>query len=339
MYTERFNPCLLANYRDTFQSTDLDETRSYIGSIIKPHNLKVLGRRQSLDVKVGRTCLGPMSFIYIHHGAEVTVSPGELETVFLLQVPINGQGTVRMGKSVRDFSGRMAYIVSPIYDLEMQYSRTCDHFIFTAEKARLELFLEQQLQRPLDKPLEFKPWVELSQQRNRELVELIMHIGRQLHRPTASLQHAILQPQVESLLLSAMLINLEHNYYAELTTELATPKPYYIKKAQAYIVEHAEHNLTPWDVAQASCISLRSLYAGFKTYLHCTPMEYIRNTKLTKIRAELERHDAPAISIAAVTSKYGISHFGHFAASYRRMFGELPRDTLRGRQPHSTRSL
>src|SRR5690606_14512792 len=157
------------------------------------------------------------------------VYPGALETVFLLQVPLNAHGQVRVGKSVMDFSRGMACIVSPTDDLEMRFSKTCDHFIFTIEKTRLEHFLEQQLQRRLDKPLEFAPRIELAERQCREFIDLVMHMTHRLQHPSASLQHAMLLPQVESLLVGAMLISLDHNYRAELTAEQASPRPYYIR--------------------------------------------------------------------------------------------------------------
>ncbi len=317
------------SYRDTFISSDLDETKHYIGKALKPHALTLLDRRQSLNVKVGRTGFGPMSFMYIHHGADVHVYPGKLETLFLLQVPIRANGQqVRVGNSVIKVSPGIAYVVSPTLDLELRMSEQCDNMVLAIERNWLEEYLERQLQRRLDKPLEFKPKIELKDSECQELVALMSHMTRQLNLPSSSLRHTMIQPQAESLLISTMLVNLDHNYRDELLSEAATPKPRYIKRAQAYILENAHRPLTPQDVAQEVCISLRSIYSGFQAFLHCTPMAYIKGVKLDKIREELGQAHAHETSVAQVASKYGISSLGNFAACYRRRFGELPRDTL-----------
>lgn len=317
------------SYRDTFISSDLDETQHYIGQALKPHALTLLDHRQPLNVKVGRTDFGRMSFMYIHHGADVHIYPGKLETLFLFQVPIHAtRQEVRVGSSIINVSPGIAYMVSPTLELELKMSRHCDNAVLAIERGRLEEHLEQQLQRRLNKPLEFKPKIELKHRQCQELVALMSHMTRQLNMPTSSLRHGMIQPQAESLLMSTMLVNLEHNYRDELLCEAAAPKPYYIKRAQAYIQENAHKPLTPEDVAQEACISVRSIYAGFQAFLHCTPMAYIKGVKLDKIRDELARASSQETSVAQVANKYGISSLGNFAAGYRRRFGELPRDTL-----------
>ncbi len=317
------------SYRDTFISSDLDETKQYIGQALKPHALTLLDRRQPLNVKVGRTNFGRMSFMYIHHGADVHVYPGKLETLFLFQVPIHATGQeVRVGSSIIKVSPGIAYVVSPTLELELKMSRHCDNAVLAVERGRLEEYLEQQLQRRLDRPLEFEPKIELKYHQCQELVALMAHMTKQLNMPSSSLRHDTIQSHAESLLLSTMLINLQHNYRSELLSEAAAPKPHYIKKAQAYILENAHKPLTPQDVSHEVCISLRSVYAGFQTFLHCTPMAYIKGVKLDKIREELRRGTIHETSVAQVAAKYGISSPGNFAASYRRRFGELPRDTL-----------
>lgn len=333
MYTDTTQLRRAKSYHDNFISSDLDETKQYIGQALKPHALTLLDHRQSLSVKVGRTDFGRMSFMYIHHGADVHVYPGKLETLFLFQVPIHAnRQEVRVGNSVFSVSPGIAYVVSPTLELELKMSKYCDNVVLAIERSWLEEFLEQLLQRRLDKPLEFSPRIDLGQSCNQELVRLMSHMTRQLNLPSSSLRNAMIQTQAESLLMSTMLINLEHNYRAELMSEAAAPKPHHIKKAQAYILENARDALTPEDIAREACVSLRSIYAGFQTYLHCTPMTYVKNVKLDKINEELNHGNATTTSISEVVSKYGIASLGNFSASYRRRFGELPRDTLRRRR-------
>lgn len=214
------------SYRDTFISSDLDETKHYIGQALKPHALTLLDRSQPLNVKVGRTNYGRMSFMYIHHGADVHVYPGKLETLFLFQVPIHTtEQEVRVGNSVIKVTPGIAYMVSPTLELELKMSSRCDNAVLAVERERLEEHLEQQLQRRLNKPLEFKPRIELNRHECQELVALMSHMTRQLNMPTSSLRHNLIQPQAESLLLSTMLINLQHNYRDELLAEAAVNHP------------------------------------------------------------------------------------------------------------------
>ncbi|MAL01588.1 MAG: hypothetical protein CL536_05505, partial [Alcaligenaceae bacterium] len=178
------------SYRDTFISSDLDETRHYIGQALKPHSLTLLDRQQSLSVKVGRTDYGGISFMYIHHGADVHVYPGKLETLFLFQIPIHAfNQEVRVGNSVIKVNPGIGYAVSPTLELELKMSKYCDNVVLAIEREKLEAYLEQQLQRRLNKPLEFQPKIELHNPECQELVRLMSHMTRQLNLPQSSLRH------------------------------------------------------------------------------------------------------------------------------------------------------
>lgn len=320
------------SYQHQFTSSDLDQTKQYIGNALKPHALTLLDRTQTLRVKVGRTDFGCMSFMYIHHGADVHVYPGALETIFLFQVPLRAQHQqVRVGGTVIQVTPGIAYVVSPTLEFELRMSRHCDNAVLAVGRAELELHLERLLQRRLDKPLEFSPRVDLAHWAHQELVNLMAHLTRQLNQPSTNLRHELLQSQAESLVMSTMLLNLEHNYRAELLHESAAPKPHYIKKAQAYICENAHLPLTPTDIAQEANVSVRSIYAGFQTYLQTTPMGYVRDVRLDKIRSELQQSDPSSTTIQVVMARYGFTSAGNFSASYRRRFGELPSNTLQRR--------
>lgn len=318
------------SYQHSFISSDIDETKKYIGQALKPHVLTLLDPRQSLDVTVGRTEFGRMTFMYIYHGADVRVYPGKVETLFLFQVPIHAANQkVRVGDSVFSISPGIAHMASPTLELELKMSRYCESVVLAIERSWVEKFLERLLQRRLDKPLEFSPKVDLSLYGNLEPVQLMSYMTRQLNQPSSSLRNSMIQTHAESLLINTILVNLNHNYHAELLSESAAPRPHYIKKAQSYILSNAKAVLTVEEIAKEACVSERSIYAGFKIYLHCTPMAYARNIKLKKIREELKRSSGTSTSIAEIVSKYGISGLGNFSANYRKRFGELPRDTLR----------
>lgn len=312
-----------------FTSKDLDESRFHLSNLFKPHELSVLGKQQSLDVKVSSTGVGELSFINLRHGANVDIYPGKLEDFFLLQVPVNGAGEVRIDNTQIEFSPKVAYMMSPNFDVQMKFFKNCEHVILKIERNNLEGFLERQLQRTLGAPLEFQKTVLLEENRSQELINMIGYISRQLSSPDSSLRHSMIKDQVTSLLMSTLLVSLDHNYHAELTKEISAPKPYYVKKAQEYIHAHAMDSITPEDVAQATGVSLRSVFSGFRTYLDTTPMAYLRDIRLHLVHKELKASDPSDASVTNLALAHGFSHFGNFAALYRDRFGKLPSETLK----------
>lgn len=63
------------------------------------------------------------------------------------------------------------------------------------------------------------------------------------------------------------------------------------------------------------------------------PMAYIKLHRLHGLRRELLAADPQTVSIAELALQWGFLNPGHFARDYRRLFGQLPSQTLhRGRQ-------
>jgi AraC-like DNA-binding protein len=57
-------------------------------------------------------------------------------------------------------------------------------------------------------------------------------------------------------------------------------------------------------------------------------MTYLRQLRLEQIHKELSDAEPGSVTVTEVAAKWGISHFGRFAASYRHRFSEQPSDTM-----------
>ena len=96
------------------------------------------------------------------------------------------------------------------------------------------------------------------------------------------------------------------------------------------IEEHAAEPLTVADVAEAVGVSARALQDGFRRHLGTTPVSYLRDVRLDRVRAELTAAAPGATTVTDVAYRWGFFHPGRFAAAYRERFGESPSRTLRG---------
>lgn len=73
-----------------FASADLDEIRSMVGRVMKPHRLALVGGADRLDARMHYTPLGDISLSRLRYGAAVEIEPGPLDSFFLVQMPISG---------------------------------------------------------------------------------------------------------------------------------------------------------------------------------------------------------------------------------------------------------
>lgn len=108
--------------------------------------------------------------------------------------------------------------------------------------------------------------------------------------------------------------------------------PSTIRRAVAYLEEHAADPLTLADVATAARTGPRGLQAAFRRHLDTTPMAHLRRIRLGRAHRDLLAADpAHGATVGAIARQWGFSHLGRFAAAYRDAYGTSPAETLRTR--------
>ena len=83
------------------------------------------------------------------------------------------------------------------------------------------------------------------------------------------------------------------------------------------------------ELATAASVSERTLRTAFNEYFGVGPVRYLQLRQLHQIYRALQVADPEAVSVSDMFLEYGVWEFGRFASRYRRLFGELPSETLR----------
>jgi AraC family transcriptional regulator, ethanolamine operon transcriptional activator len=110
------------------------------------------------------------------------------------------------------------------------------------------------------------------------------------------------------------------------------PKRYQAaKKAKEYLFLHAEDAVSITELCKATNSTERTLLLGFHELFGMAPKSYLKALRLNRVRQHLTgaSHET---TVTEVAIRWGFTHLSRFAADYRLMFGELPRETLRSRQ-------
>lgn len=153
-------------------------------------------------------------------------------------------------------------------------------------------------------------------------------------------QHVLADPDVERLplvvatslryLASCVLTAFPHSGLGEETAgDRRDSRQAAVRRATAYIDAHADTDVTPADIAAAAHISVRALHMGFRQHLDTTPMSYLRAVRMAHARRDLLAADPGAgATVSEIASRWGFHHHGRLGAAYRRVYGELPVQTL-----------
>ena len=81
--------------------------------------------------------------------------------------------------------------------------------------------------------------------------------------------------------------------------------------------------------------SERTLQQAFAEYLGMSPYQYMTARRLNHARQLLLKSDPRELSVRQAAAKVGLWDFGRFAGKYRKLFGELPSETLQRNRTNS----
>ena len=101
-----------------------------------------------------------------------------------------------------------------------------------------------------------------------------------------------------------------------------------LKKATAYLNTCTTEFPTVYELCLIAGASQRTIEYSFKEQYGLTPQGYIKYIRLNRVKKALQFSAPKTISINKVAEQHGFWHMGQFAGDYKKLFGELPSETL-----------
>ncbi len=101
-----------------------------------------------------------------------------------------------------------------------------------------------------------------------------------------------------------------------------------LEKVEAYIRANTSEHLTLADLVTVSNTSASSLLRAFRIHRGTSPMKYAKQIRLESAQRALLAARSGITTVTDVAMDHGFFQLGRFPADYRRVFGELPSETL-----------
>ena len=156
----------------------------------------------------------------------------------------------------------------------------------------------------------------------REILDYSLHNSLSINHP--DVKH-ILETELPALILEALTVSLDVNNFKPVQWK----KQQAIKKAHEYLREFDNDSISISALCQFANVSLRTLEYAFKEYYGVTPKNYLTAMRLSSVRKELRKNHSQSTSITDIANQWDFWHMGQFAADYKRLFGELPSETVK----------
>lgn len=104
--------------------------------------------------------------------------------------------------------------------------------------------------------------------------------------------------------------------------------PALLRRATAFIDDHADADISLTDIAAEVYLTPRALQYMFRKHRDCTPMEYVRRVRLSRAHLDLVGGHHSTTTVSEVARRWGFAHVGRFAVLYRQNYGQSPHVTL-----------
>lgn len=321
---------VLARHR-RLQTHDVDELRSGIGGSLTPHKLYPVSRGVQLDAELSVAPLGPISLIYAHHrGGELGAELTDRVSYYDVHLSYGGYNVVRCGGEQVVVDDCHAVILSPAMDATMRLSDEYRQLHVRVERAALERHLEGLLGRPVADPVRFAPGMALASAAPASWSATVETLVRDLDQAEGLAAHPLAVANWSGMVMTGLLLAQPHNYTELLNQPTTRRSPRTVTRALDYIDQHLSSVSSVGDIARAAGVSARSLQREFRDCVGLSPLGYVQQCRLEKVRDELlsaAAHDEVTVTDTAL--RWGFTHMSRFASAYRERYGESPSTTLR----------
>jgi AraC-like DNA-binding protein len=332
----RLSAAPMLESRRVFQSRDVDETRAWLRG--KEFRFDPLGRPAVRpDVRMNGIYLPNMYLGYLQYGVAATVQAAPARNDYWVQLPVRGALDASFGGDSIACDSYRAVVLSPTRN---------DYYVMRSDagSARIHISLKRDallrqlallLGEPVDAPIEFEPALELTFGYGRSLARYLLMAATNFEHADAALLNPIMIDMFEQFIMNGLLLSHPHNCSERLRRCEKPIAPRDVKRVTDFVESNLDSPITLSDIVEVSGVAGRTLFKHFREWRGISPMRYVRNSRLDKVRAALTRATAD-VSVTEIAMNWGFGHMGRFSVEYRKRFGESPSQTLRRRRTNSS---
>jgi AraC-like DNA-binding protein len=289
--------------------------------------LRKVGADAPEETVVNGLWLKRLSFASFRYGFAASIAPPVDLDTYILSLPVRGSMCIVDGERRAAVAPGMGVMLSPGARIAIEYPQHLRRVVMRVSIEALARQFALMTGRAPVAPLRFghvRPDGEAA----------FVALKRQLLATMARIDSGDLAPgcgafdEIESALLSAVLLALPHDRSGDLAAAGPAPSPRSVRRVIDYIHANADRPVALDDLVAVSGVAGRTLFKHFQAFKGMGPMAYLRRIRMDRVREALAAA-APGETVTAIALRWNFHELGRFAGDYRRMFGEAPSATLR----------
>lgn len=239
---------------------------------------------------------------------------------FVFAIADSGQSAgVVVDRDIRLFPGRLSFALLPGEVLKLQ--QISDHISGFLFKVSAQSLLHESHEHGADDPclsslVDTLPGHET----------LLIACAKQLLdacSDESSVSSRMIRPLEDSIFsLLASLVGSQPQPARQGIRDVSTHSNY-VQLALSHMENHLSDQINLSDLCNVCCVSARTLQISFQSVMNRTPLSVLQEMRLTRLRDMLLNGSEVSRACKCV----GLTPSGRLSASYKKLFGELPRQT------------
>jgi AraC-like DNA-binding protein len=291
-----------------------------------PHRLTCAGEESEFAMRLRSLTVGPLMAGVLSYDVEVHIeTTHELGCAYEVNVPLAGDMDCWVGGRHTVGTPNRAVVNGPSSTSTLHgFGRGKPLFGLKVGRDALEAQYHLLHGHPADTPVELHPYMELDRALGRQWWALARMLLDAIDDPGGLLGNPMVaRPLVDAVLRGLLVVAADDEPISGM------PGPASLRAAIEYLRAHASEPLTVADIAAAGGCSVRALQEAFRHNLGTSPMAYLEQIRLAGAHSDLLAADPDIETVNDVSWRWGFTHAGRFAATYRRNYGTRPSKTLR----------
>jgi len=315
-----------------FDGVSPQTVSSYVKSHIGNHSLELLSNPGNAMLCYKK--FGDLGLSQLTYGANVIVSTATgLDQTYHLQVVMEGSCKVHYSESeaVLLTPGKAA-LINPMDPVSIEYSDDCVKLIINLPTSLINRCYSDQFGYAplgglqfgadafhLDEDSPFSKMLEL--------------LFLEADQPALTNTNRAVSTSMGLLVATKLMEVFPHDI------QHSSVDDEFFRMIDSFIDAHARSEITAEALARLSNVSVRTLYDRFKRSKRVSPNSYIKERRLRRIYNHIQTATSRVRNVTEVALEFGFSHLGRFSSEYKRLFGELPSETLRRRNTSTTTQI
>ncbi|MEU9479793.1 helix-turn-helix domain-containing protein [Streptomyces sp. NPDC048191] len=312
----------------SFDSADLDLTEDFLSRAYARMRIGS-STPEAGRARIRRSAIAPVSIDEIALDFEMSYSVTPLGRVCLGTVH---EGTVRDHRfqGVEDSFGPddMMLFAPP----DVPYSGRICHARYTVTMLDPALLAQVAAGPDGARPVRLTGHRPRSAAAARRLSHTISHVRDHVLADPETADHPLVAATAAQHLAASVLAAFPNTALAEPTAaDRRDAHPAVLRRALAFIDDHADRPIAVADIAAAAHVTVRALQYAFRRHLDTTPLAHLRRVRLAHAHQDLVTAGPDGAStVTEIAARWGFHHPGRFAALYRDTYRRSPHTTLSG---------